>query len=198
MGADELIAARRRSLDLMSSKDKLTDSLNQIAQLAQTVAEPLGLSIVDVRFGQQGKRRTLEVTIHRPKGAVGLDDCEQVSRALETLLDETALAKGPIVEGAYLLEVQSPGIDRQLKSEREFRAFIGQRVLVQSKKAVADLGSKFTANLVAWSDGKLDLADARSIEKKIETRKESLILEIDSLALVRLHPDLLRKAAEHN
>jgi ribosome maturation factor RimP len=186
---------KSHTIGSMSSKDKLTETLNQVSLLADTVAEPLGLSIVDVRFGQQGRRRTLEVTIHRRLGSVSLDDCEQISRQLEALLDETAAASGPLLEGAYLLEVQSPGIDRQLKTDREYRTFTGQKVLVQAKQAVADLGNKFTATLVAVEDGKLILSDAKSVEKKIETTQNHLTLEIGSLAQVRLHPDLLHKSS---
>jgi ribosome maturation factor RimP len=179
----------------MSGKDKLIQTLDQISQLAESVAQPLGLCIVDVKFGQQGKRRTLEVTIHRQSGSVSLDDCEQVSRRLEQLLDDAAATNGPIVEGAYLLEVQSPGIDRQLKTEREFRSFVGQKVLVQAKQQVADLGSRFTATLVGLSEGKLTLMHARSVEKKVETTQEQLTLEVSNLAQVRLHPDLLHKSS---
>ncbi|HEY9778210.1 MAG TPA: ribosome maturation factor RimP [Planktothrix sp.] len=177
----------------MSSKDKLTQTLDKVFQLADTVAEPLGLSVVDVRFGQQGKRRTLEVSIYRKNCSISLDDCEQVSRSLEALLDEVATTAGPVIEGAYLLEVQSPGIDRTLKTEREYRTFVGQKVLVQSKLAVADLGSKFIATLEDVQGGKLILSQAKSVEKKVETQQESLTLEISSLAQVRLHPELLPK-----
>jgi ribosome maturation factor RimP len=179
----------------MSGKDKLTQALDQVSLLAESVAHPLGLCIVDVKFGQQGKRRTLEVTIHRQSGSVSLDDCERVSRRLEQLLDEAAATSGPIVEGAYLLEVQSPGIDRQLKTEREFRSFVGQKVLVQAKQQVADLGSRFTATLVGLSNGQLTLSHARSVEKKVERSQEQLTLEVSNLAQVRLHSDLLHKSS---
>ncbi|HEY9720071.1 MAG TPA: ribosome maturation factor RimP [Trichormus sp.] len=185
----------------MPGRDKFTDSLNQIFELADSVAAPLGLCIVDVKFGQQGRRRTLEVTIHRKNGSVSLDDCEQVSRTLERTIDEHAGAHGPLVEGAYILEVQSPGIDRPLKSEREFRTFAGQRVLVQTKEKVSDLGSKFTATLIAVDDGKLTLAAAKSFEqgkKQEETTKDQVTLEIANLVQVKLHPELLKKAAKQN
>jgi ribosome maturation factor RimP len=185
----------------MPGRDKFTDSLNQIFELADSVAAPLGLCIVDVKFGQQGRRRTLEVTIHRKSGSVSLDDCEQVSRLLEKSLDEHAGAHGPLVEGAYILEVQSPGIDRPLKSEREFRTFTGQRVLVQAKEKVSDLGIKFTATLIAVDDGKLTLAAAKSFEqgkKQAETTKDQVTLEIANLVQVKLHPELLNKAAKQN
>ncbi|MFX8008379.1 hypothetical protein ABTK85_20290, partial [Acinetobacter baumannii] len=77
---------------------------------AEQVADKLGLKVVEVKFGQEGKRRTLEVTIFRTSEAVGHDDCETVSRQLDALLDENAQSDAPLVDGSYSLIVQSPGI----------------------------------------------------------------------------------------
>jgi len=185
----------------MPGRDKFTDTLNQVSELAESIAAPMGLCIVDVKFGQQGRRRTLEVTIHRKQGSVSLDDCENISRTLEKLLEEHAAANGPLFEGAFLLEVQSPGIDRQLKTEREFRAFEGQKVLVQTKEKISDLGIKFTGTLVGVDNGKLTLSQAKSFEhgkKQQETTRDQLTLDLSNLVQVRLHSELLNKAAKHN
>jgi len=54
---------------------------------------------------------------------VGLADCERLSRELGDVLDAAA-----VIDGGYDLEVSSPGLDRQLKKEREFRWAIGKHV----------------------------------------------------------------------
>ncbi len=77
-----------------------------------------------------------------------MEDCEQVSRQLEEVLDSQSL---PLVKGSYLLEVQSPGINRELKSEKEFQIFAGQMVEVKSRESIAELGCCFQGRLLGTS-----------------------------------------------
>ncbi|MBQ3866120.1 MAG: ribosome maturation factor RimP [Clostridia bacterium] len=94
--------------------------------LARPVVEGLGLSLWDVDFFREGAEYDLLVTVDRPGGAVGLEDCEAVSRALSPLLDEA----DPIEE-SYCLEVSSAGLGRELVRPEHFRAFLGKPVLVK-------------------------------------------------------------------
>ena len=66
-------------------------------------------------------------------GDTSLNDCEKVSRALESILDERA-----IMPGAYVLEISSPGISRYLSSERDFIAFKGFEVKVTTNPPYMD------------------------------------------------------------
>jgi ribosome maturation factor RimP len=134
--------------------------LERITQLAETVSSSFGLSVVDVRLAQQGKRRTLEVTIYRPNGRISLDDCESVSRQLEAALDAEP---DPILEGSFLLEVQSPGIDRKLATEREFALFSGQPVEVKTKQKVESLGSAFTGKLLGLDNGSVRIENPEKV-----------------------------------
>src|SRR5207253_11169791 len=59
----------------------------------------------------------------------------------------------PLFDGPYLLEVQSPGIERQLKTEREIRIFSGNRVEIKSKEVIPELGDTFTGMLKGIDDG---------------------------------------------
>ena len=73
--------------------------------LRPTVAG-LGFELVRVEYLSQGKYSTLRVFINKP-GGITLDDCEKVSRQLDTMLDVEA----SILTGPYTLEVSSPGVD---------------------------------------------------------------------------------------
>jgi ribosome maturation factor RimP len=64
----------------------------------------------------------LRVYVDKP-GGVGIDDCQRASRELGDVLDASAL-----IEGGYDLEVSSPGLDRQLRKDREFRWALGKHV----------------------------------------------------------------------
>jgi len=177
-------------------------NLDRIIDLAEQVSAPLGLSVVEARLSQQGKQRSLEVTIYRKGGRIALNDCEQVSRQLEELLDGQS---PPVIEGSFLLEVQSPGIDRKLKSEREFQVFAGQPVEVKTKEKIGELGFELKGKLVGMDKGKVVLAQP-TILKTAQGKKggkkqssiavaaststlESLEIEIEKVIHVRLVPE---------
>ena len=79
--------------------------------LVEPVAQAEGLVLWDVEFVREGARRVLRVTIDTEEG-VTIDDCERLHRAIDPVLDEA----DPI-EGAYDLEVSSPGVERELRTD---------------------------------------------------------------------------------
>jgi len=82
--------------------------------------EALGFALVRVRFFG-GRRQVLQIMIERSDGSeVSVEDCATVSRALSPIFD----VFDP-VDGAYALEVSSPGIDRPLTRPDDFRRFAG-------------------------------------------------------------------------
>ena len=101
----------------------------QIIDLATPVAENLGLELVGAVFHTNQSPPILRVDIRNPERDTGLNDCERMSRALETTLDETN-----IIPDNYVLEVSSPGISRQLISDREFISFKGFTVIVSTSQ----------------------------------------------------------------
>ncbi len=183
----------------------------RIEALAQSVCDPLELSCVGVRIGQQGKRRSLEVTIYRRGGRIALSDCEAVSRKLDELLEKVQQSEN-LIEGSFILEVESPGIDRKLVTQREFDVFSGQEVEIQSKDLVDSLGYHFAGKLVGLKDGKVSLTGCRPLvdpgsknlrtskgkskhkptkseskEAVRETESQDLTLELKRLTTVKLH-----------
>lgn len=101
----------------------------QLIDLATPVAEDLGLEVVGMVFHTNQRPPILRVDIRNPQQDTGLDDCERMSRALEATLDET-----DIIPDSYVLEVSSPGISRQLNTDREFISFKGFAVIVNTSQ----------------------------------------------------------------
>ncbi len=163
----------------MPDKKTLEQKLQTVTEIADAIAEPLGLFVVECKFGQQGRKRSLEVTIFRKESWVSLSDCEQLSRLLEAELDKRMAVEGPWIEGSFDLQVQSPGIDRQLKTAREYKIFTGQVVQVQSKEKVGDLGINFKGTLTGAADGKLHLAKAQAIKPKQHTKGKQVATKAD-------------------
>jgi ribosome maturation factor RimP len=102
----------------------------QIIELATPVAAELGLEVVGAVFHTNQRPPVLRVDIRNPQQDTGLDDCERMSRALEASLDAAE-----IIPDAYVLEVSSPGISRQLVTDRDFISFKGFPVIVSTSPA---------------------------------------------------------------
>ena len=90
--------------------------------ILSTVTE-LGYRIWDVTYQKVGADYHLEITIDSDEG-INIDDCEKVHRAIDPILD-----KLDPIEDFYYLEVSSPGVERELKSDEHIELSIGQRVL---------------------------------------------------------------------
>lgn len=94
----------------------------RIEEVIQPVLLDHGLELVDLEWRPRGSRGVLRVFVDKP-GGVGIGDCERVSRELGDVLDVAG-----VIDGAYDLEVSSPGLERQLRTEREYRWARGKRV----------------------------------------------------------------------
>lgn len=178
------------------------NALDRIASLAEDVSASFGLTFVDARFSQQGKRRSLEVTIYRPGGGIGFEDCEKVSSRLEEVLEQQA---PPVVEASLVLAVQSPGLGRTLKTDREFQVFAGQAVEVKMKDNLDTLGYTFKGILESKDETQITiknpspLADpsvkARPAAKRQPISPENLppavTLALNRVIAVRLYAEEL-------
>ena len=96
--------------------------LTQIRELAQQVAVREGCLLYDLEFA--GSARTLRVFIEKDGSGVGIEDCTNVSRGLNLLLDVEDVIPG----GAYELEVSSPGLERRLTQLWHFERVPGKPV----------------------------------------------------------------------
>ena len=93
-----------------------------VTDLVESVVSPMGYELVGVEYIPQGKHSVLRVFIDSEQGIV-LEDCEQVSRQLSSVLD----VEDPI-KGQYLLEISSPGLDRPLFKLEDYQRFNGHQV----------------------------------------------------------------------
>ena len=114
-----------------------------------TVTE-LGYQIWDVTYSKIGADYHLEITIDSENG-INIEDCEKVHRAIDPILDEV----DPI-EDAYYLDVSSPGIERELRTEEHILWGVGQKVEAKLFAAVNGMKS-IVGNLESFEDGKLTI-----------------------------------------
>ncbi len=108
----------------MAEKKKNTVSV--VWELAEPIAKQLGLILWDVRFLKEGANYYLRIIIDRDGEGISIDDCVNMSHAIDGPLDEL----DPI-DVSYSLQVQSPGIERELTRDFHFEKNIGQPVTVR-------------------------------------------------------------------
>ena len=148
---------------------KLTDKVFSIVEPTVTA---LGYELYEVEYQKEYDNWVLTLFIDHPNG-ISLDDCEKVSTAVDPVLDEA----DPI-EQAYYLSVSSVGIDRPIKSDKDFTRNIGKKIDV---KLYAPLNGKkeLQGTLTAFDDN----------EFTVETKTGSVSLGRKQAALIRPHID---------
>lgn len=110
----------------MAENTKQTVEARAMALLEPLVAGE-GLELVDLEYVREREGWVLRLFIDKPGGRVGLEECTQVSRAVDPVLDVEDL-----VPNEYSLEVSSPGLNRPLKKPVHFERARGQRVKVKT------------------------------------------------------------------
>lgn len=101
------------------------DDVERTALIEEAVVPVIGdhgLELVDLEWRGLRPRGVLRLYVDNA-GGVGIAECERLSRELGDVLDAAA-----VIDGGYDLEVSSPGLDRQLKKEREYRWAVGKQI----------------------------------------------------------------------
>ena len=140
-------------------KKNVRDTVSEA--ILPTVSE-LGYRLWDVTYSKIGADYHLEITIDKD-GGVNIEDCERVHRAIDPILDEV----DPI-EGFYYLEVSSPGIERELRTEEHILACLGCEVI--AKLYVAKDGAKSVeGTLKSYSDGAVVIStDGKEVSLEVK------------------------------
>jgi ribosome maturation factor RimP len=151
----------------------------RVASIAEPVLAGMGYRLVRVRVsGMAGC--TVQIMAERPDGTLSIGDCEAVSRALSPVLD----VADPI-EGAYRLEISSPGIDRPLVRRSDFDRYAGHAAHIEMT-ALIDGRKRFRGQLLG-TDGdnaRIRIADAdggTDVLLPINDMSEARLLLTDAL-----------------
>ena len=114
-----------------------------VYEIAAPLAESFGYILWDVEYVREGADMILRITIDTDaEGGITIEDCEKMHRAIDPLLDEA----DPI-EGAYMLSVSSPGVERVLTEPLHFERMSGWDVDLKFYTAV-DGAKSLRARLV--------------------------------------------------
>lgn len=145
---------------------------DEVFELVSPIAESFGLEVIEVLFEKKYDGMNLTVVIDKD-GGVTIDDCEKLHRAIDAPLDELDPIDTP-----YILNVSSPGIDRPLKTERDFRRNLNQKISVRLYKPL-DGKKIYDGVLVSYDDETftLQVKNKQIIFNKKDTAKVEPIIE---------------------
>ena len=130
------------------------------------VIEEMGYEVVDIEYAKKSDGMNLIFYIDKDEG-VKIEDCKKVSRAIDGLLEEL----NPTDDSPYILSVSSPGLDRPLKTERDFKRNLDKEIEVT---LFAKIGGckKYTGLLKSYNEQNVE----------IEINGQSMIIEKSKIA----------------
>lgn len=142
--------------------------IERVEEFANALLPSMGLELVEVQFRREGHGWVLRLYIDCEQG-ITVDHCADVSRELSDFLDVEDLIDHP-----FSLEVSSPGLERPLKSFRDYTRFVGRKVKVKLRETIE--GQKvFVGNIQ-------------------QVREESIELVLEDQSTVVLPFEHIRKA----
>lgn len=150
-------------------------------QLITPLVEKNHFELVDVEYVKEGANWYLRAYIDK-EGGITVDDCEIISRELSDLLDQE-----DFIPDAYILEVSSPGLGRQLKKEKDFKRSIGEEVEVKLYKGMELYDEKGKKVKVKELFGKLKDFDADTVTLDMDEENISILRK--DIAIIRLAID---------
>jgi ribosome maturation factor RimP len=124
------------------------NTVDRVQEIIAPYAAELGLQIWDITFKKEGTDWYLRVFIDKD-GGVSVDDCVDLTHAITKPLDEA----DPISQ-SYMLEISSPGIERELKKYWHFEKYVGSPVMLRAIRPI-DGVRDFVGILKEYNDGQI-------------------------------------------
>lgn len=150
--------------------------MNRTEEKVFTHVEPIAkdnnLKLVEVNYVKEGPDFFLRIFLDK-KGGITLDDCAAFAEIISAELDEW-----DIVEGAYYLDVSSPGAERPIKDEEDLELTLNKGIYVKAYQQI-DGEKEWTGVLTAYDENSV------TIEYKVKTRKKTITVEREKIATIR-------------
>ncbi|MBO5773004.1 MAG: ribosome maturation factor RimP [Clostridia bacterium] len=142
---------------------------DKVAKLIQPYVDELGLELYEVEYKRKSNGMNLTIFIDKV-GGVTLTDCENLTRAIDLPLDECDPTNG----SPYVLNVSSPGLDRPLKSQKDFSRNVGNKIKVTFYE-----GKPIVGTLISFDETSF-VIETKDAQQTIEIKKAAHIVpEID-------------------
>jgi ribosome maturation factor RimP len=164
---------RKGEKGMSEEKRPKTGVAPRVRALAEPLAAELGLEVWDVQYGKEGAEWVLRIIIDKP-GGVGIDDCVDMTHAVNPVLDQ----EDPVPQ-EYVLEVSSPGPDRKLTRPEHYEAYMGQPVRARLIRPLEDGTRELEGLLLHYEEGRLELQLDEETSCTLEKKELAWLCAID-------------------
>ena len=150
--------------------------IQKITPVIENAAIKNGVIPIEIDFQKESGKWFLRIFIFDPEHPVDLDDCEKLTRSIDDFLDE-------IIPVKYSLEVSSPGLERKIKSAKEYTIFKGKKVKIKLKEEIEELKEKIFIGTI------LDFQKNIGLTLQIENTEQIIVVQEDNINSAQLYFD---------
>lgn len=152
---------------------KMSGVAAKVWELAEPLAQGLGLRVWDVQYQKEGAEWILRIYIDK-EGGVGIDDCVDMTHAIDPVLDEA----DPVPQ-EYVLEVSSPGLCRKLNRPSHFEAYLGEPVRAKLIRPLEDGTREIDGILLSAGDGRIEMQISEDESVALEQKELAWVCALD-------------------
>lgn len=149
--------------------------MQKLKEIIKKGVEEKGCEVVDIKYSKRGRRWFLQVFVDKESG-IGVSDCAVLSEYISYELDRHP----DLLDHSYQLEVSSPGLDRPLKTEDDFKKFRGRLIKINLYTPLDNYRS-WVGRIMQFENGKLTFEDNDARHR---------IINIDNIARANLEPEI--------
>ncbi len=143
--------------------------MEKLTPLIDNTLMRFGLIPVETELVKENHKWFLRIFIYSQEREVNLDDCEHVSRSLSDFLEE-------LIPFKYNLEVSSPGLERKIKSDKEYLIFKGRDINIKLKESIDESGEKqFVAKIVDFDENEGLTIYTYKDKKEFVIKKDNIV-----------------------
>lgn len=158
------------------------NTVQRVEEIVKPFADELGLQLWDIKFAKEGSDWYLRIFIDKD-GGVSIDDCVDLTHAITKPLDEA----DPISQ-SYMLEVSSPGVERELTKDEHFEKFIGSPVMLRLIRAV-DGVRDFKGVMTSYENKKITVKLIDDSEVTFD-KKETTYVKLDDFNMADFEKEI--------
>ena len=125
--------------------------IKEVSALIEPILDEIEIELVDIEYLFEQGRWVLRIYVDK-SGGITLGHCARVSREIDDLIEVK-----DIFHQGYVLEVSSPGLNRRLQKEKDFKRAVGKKMKI--RMAIPFEGQRtFRGSLQSFEDGILHLS----------------------------------------
>lgn len=147
--------------------------MDELKRNIETVLSQMNCHLYELEWLTDKKPPILRISVEKENGTVDLDTCAECSDALSAMLDET-----DFFDKEYMLEVCSPGAERELKTDEQIKNALNSYVFVKMKDPKQGL-DQITGDLIEVTE------DSVTIRYKDKTRMKTIVIDKANISLIR-------------